>query len=146
MDAPNNWITGNFLCESDSMCLKKLVEMCQYNVGQDLSIRWKEVQTMDSNAVMDIYGIPQTACTDGIEQVLTHLFHKVEGKLYRSGNTSLEQIGEPFANIGYRFKRAGDLRGVPPKIHKVWGLKNLAGYETLGHKILMCEISPMVWY
>ena len=47
---PNNWILGNFLCESENMCLKKLVEMCQYDVGQDLSIRLKEVQTMDSNA------------------------------------------------------------------------------------------------
>ena len=127
------------------MCLKKLVKMCQYDVGPDLPIRWKEVQTMDSNAVMDIiYGIPQTACTDGIEQILTHSFHKVEGKLYRSGNTSLEQIDKPFANIGYRFKRAGDSRGAPPKIRKVWGLKNLADYETLGHKILTSKTSAMV--
>ena len=101
---------------------------------------------MDLNAVMDIYNIPQTVCTDNIEQVLTHLFRKVENKLHRSGNTTLEQLDTPFTKIGYRFKRAGDSRGVPPKIHKVWGLKNLAGYETLGHKILMCEISPMVWY
>ena len=75
---------------------------------------------MDLNAVMDIYNIPQTVCTDNIEQVLTHLFRKVENKLHRSGNTTLEQLDKPFTKIGYRFKRAGESRGVPPKIHKVW--------------------------
>ena len=101
---------------------------------------------MDSNAVLDFYGIPQTACVQGIKQDLHHLYHEIEDKLQRSGKISLEQVGEPFSNIGYRFKKAGDSRGVPPKVHKVWGLENLQGYDTLGHKVLTCKISPLVWY
>jgi len=58
----------------------------------------------------------------------------------------LEQLDEPFANIGYRFKKAGDSRVVTPDVHKVWGLENLPGYDTLGHKVLTCKISPLVWY
>ena len=85
------------------MCLKTLVEMCQYDGGQDLSIRWKEVQTMDSNVVLDFYGIPQTVYVQGIEQALHHLYHE------------MEQVGEPFTNISYRFKKAGDLRAVPQR-------------------------------
>ena len=89
--------------------MKNLVGTVAIDVKKGgMDMRWKNVQEKESNATLQIFGVPSNFCHEGVSSQLLHVMKMEEDKMCANGSQSFDFVGKPLLEINMFFKNQKD--------------------------------------
>ena len=123
-------------------------EVCE-NLAWDLidtgiSLRWKEHQSVDSNAQVLLMNVPQVHDKLGIEMELNWHLQQIEKKLIRKGKHPSTYAGLPLPEVRVTWRQNKQGKG-KNKVEKELSMNTLVAFQENGCTVCTVEASEGQW-
>ena len=111
--------------------------------GTGIVIWWKDVQMKDTVNAIQIPGVVNSFCLEGITQSLCWGLNEYEKKLCLKGRKQLAFVDTPLPKIKVIFKDTKKMKG-GSELAKKFSLNKLSEFCQNGCKMLTIEASPWI--